>query len=156
MKKISISKALKIKSRIAGVVKELEKYVTSANCVKDSQVEHVSINFSETFARLAKARENLILIKTRIAEASAPIQSKLIEIAEVKSMITFFQSIVIKEGVFTETIGFGVNAAAKEVTYHNYIDSKSRAETIQQLEEKIDTLQDEIDAFNASVKIDWE
>ena len=156
MKKISISKALKIKSRMAGVVKELEKYITGANCVKDSQVERISIGFSETFGKLSKARENLILIKSRIAEASAPIQSKLIEIAEAKSMITFYQSIMIKEGVFTETIGFGVNAAAKEVTYHNYIDSKSRAETIQQLEGKIDDLQDEIDAFNASVKIDWE
>jgi hypothetical protein len=141
---------------LAGVVKELEKYIVSANCVKDSQIGHVSIDFSETFTKLSKTRENLILIKSRIAEASAPIQAKLIEIAEAKSLITFFQSIVIKEGVFPETVGFGVNASSRDVTYHNYIDSKSRAETIKQSEDKIDTLQDEIDTFNASTKIDWE
>ena len=95
--KISISKALKIKNRIAGELAKIEELFKSSNCRREG--DDSSIDPSLLYGEWEQSKNLLILIKQKIATASAGIQATLVELAEAKSAISFHEKIIINEGV---------------------------------------------------------
>lgn len=148
--RISLSKALKIKNRIAGEISKMEGLLQANNSRREDHI--TSLDSSEIYEKWKQEKDKLVLIKTRIANASSLIQTYLVQLAEAKASIKFYQNLFINEQASLEPVGTG---SFRTVQYVNLISFKDREERIAELNQKIADLQDSIDEYNASSKIEW-
>lgn len=144
---MNISKSLKVKNRLAGKLKELETRAQKNNCTKEGQES--SINLEELWSEIHSVRAELISLKSAIALATARISPKLVELAERKSEIKFYEGIVISEGNSCDYDGDKI-VAVKNI---NHINESVKNEAISRLQKLIDILQDQIDDYNASTSV---
>ena len=100
-----------------------------------------------------KLRDRLVAIKTTIGVANQPIVGKIVELAEVKSEISYLNSLDVKEGVFESSV-YGDKVRVTEITA--VVTKKEVLDTVDALQRRADQLQDELDAFNASTKVEIE
>jgi len=151
MKKVvSIARALKEKNRVAGRLAKAREQVGKENS-RDKKVPR-GIDVAETFAQSKVLRDRLIAIKSAIAIANQPIVAKIIELDEVKSEISYLNGLEVKEGCFVESnYGSRVESEIDAV-----IRKPQVLEEIAALQAKADQLQDELDEFNATAKVEIE
>ena len=97
-------------------------------------------------------RNRLIAIKGAIAEANKPIVSKIIELDEIKSEIAFLNGLDVKEGRFVTT-NYGTRI---ESDIDAVIRKQQVLDEVTALQARADRLQDELDEFNATVKVEIE
>jgi hypothetical protein len=139
---ISLSKAMKVKNRLAGRLSKVQQNITAYNSVLEGRRGEVDV------VALDKMRgelvEALIILKTAITDASRGIQRTIYEVAEKKSEIEFLNSLNTRNG--TEP-AYGLNAQPQ--VYVAAIQMKDVGERVKRLESEIDTLQDRIDNFNS-------
>lgn len=152
---ISLNKALKIKNRLAGELAKLQTSAQSNNCVREDQKEGKTVDVEKVWNEMALTRAALIDLKGKIAEASASIAPKLVKMAELKAEIVFLNSVPVKEGNEDFTVGYGASASVKTVKWNSYISAARKEELIREFQNSIDSLQDEIDEYNAVTKIDF-
>ena len=100
-KRVTIARALKEKNRVAGRLAKARELVGRENSM-DKNVPR-GIDVSETYTLAKTLRDRLVSIKSAIAEANSPIVSKIIELDEVKSEISYLNGLDVKEGKFVET-----------------------------------------------------
>ena len=145
--KVTIARALKEKNRVAGRLAKARDLVGKENS-KDIKVPR-GIDVTATYA-LAKALcDRLVAIKSAIAEANKPIVSKIIELDEIKSEIAYLNGLNVKEGKFVETnYGSRIESEIDAV-----IRKQQVLDEIAALQARADSLQDELDEFNATTKI---
>lgn len=147
---VSIARALKEKNRVAGRLAKARQLVGKENS-RDKKVPR-GIDVAETFALCKVLRDRLVAIKSAIAIANQPIVAKIIELDEVKSEIGYLNGLNVKEGVYVERypdirIEFELTAVIR----------KSQViEEVAALQAKADRLQDELDEFNATTKVEIE
>ena len=148
--KVTIARALKEKNRVAGRLAKARDLVGKENS-KDIKVPR-GIDVTATYA-LAKALcDRLVAIKSAIAEANKPIVSKIIELDEIKSEIAYLNGLNVKEGKFVETnYGSRIESEIDAV-----IRKQQVLDEIAALQARADSLQDELDEFNATTKIEIE
>lgn len=150
---MNIAQALKQKNRLVGEMNKLFTYVvkhnvstTKAGSEDKSQVKDIK----EAFTKLMDTFEKLVAIKTATQTASAPIARKLVEIAETKNILSKISSIPVRELV---EIQQGYGKEPFEIKYTSQITEEEQINTVSGLQERINTLQDEIDAFNATTQV---
>ncbi|MBQ7189474.1 MAG: hypothetical protein IJR99_08685 [Kiritimatiellae bacterium] len=148
--KVTIARALKEKNRVAGRLAKARDLVNKENS-KDKKVPR-GINVSETYALAKVLRDRLIAIKSAIAEANEPIVSKIIELDEIKSEIAYLNGLNVKEGKFIET-NYGSRI---ELEIDVIISKQEVLDAVAALQARADQLQDELDEFNASTRIEIE
>jgi hypothetical protein len=152
---ISLSKALKIKNRIAGELAKLHIQAATFNSVRIDLLEGKTLDLNKVWEDLNSLKHNLIDIKSKIAVATGPISPKLVRMAELKADLAFLASVVVKEGNEDFQIGYGSNATFKTVSWKAYISLAGRDKMVKEFTTQIETLQDEVDEFNAITKIDY-
>ena len=149
-KRVTIARALKEKNRVAGRLAKARELVGRENS-KDKNVPR-GIDVSETYTLAKTLRDRLVSIKSAIAEANSPIVSKIIELDEVKSEISYLNGLDVKEGKFVETnYGSRIETELKAV-----IRKPQVLDEVAALQARADRLQDELDEFNAATKIEIE
>ena len=144
--KVTLARALKERSRIAGKLKRNFAIINKENSVIRGNER--SFDLRAIYAECLELYRKLIEIKQIIATANAPIVGKLVEMDEVKSLIAQLRSIDTTVGYVNQGYGqsndyMGVVFSASEMT----------AEA-DKLQERAEQLQDELDAFNALTKVD--
>ena len=149
-KRVTIARALKEKNRVAGRLAKARELVGRENS-KDKNVPR-GIDVSETYTLAKTLRDRLVSIKTAIAEANGPIVSKIIELDEVKSEISYLNGLDVKEGRFVET-NYGSRI---ETELEAVIRKPQVLDEVAALQARADRLQDELDEFNAATKIEIE
>lgn len=149
-KRVTIARALKEKNRVAGRLAKARELVGRENS-KDKNVPR-GIDVSETYTLAKTLRDRLVSIKTAIAEANGPIVSKIIELDEVKSEISYLNGLDVKEGRFVET-NYGSRI---ETELEAVIRQPQVLDEVTALQARADRLQDELDEFNAATKIEIE
>lgn len=149
-KRVTIARALKEKNRVAGRLAKARELVGRENS-KDKNVPR-GIDVSETYTLAKTLRDRLVSIKTAIAEANGPIVSKIIELDEVKSEISYLNGLDVKEGRFVET-NYGSRI---ETELEAVIRQPQVLDEVTTLQARADRLQDELDEFNAATKIEIE
>ena len=144
--KVTLARALKERSRIAGRLKRNFAIINNENsAIRGSER---SFDLHALYEECQTLYRKLIEIKQIIATANAPIVGKLVEMDEVKSMIAQLRSINTTVGYVNR--GYGQTNDYMEVVFSA---SEMTAEA-DKLQERAEQLQDELDAFNALTKVD--
>ena len=147
---VTIARALKEKNRVAGRLAKARELVGEENS-RDKSVPR-GVDVTEMYAQAKELRDRLIAIKSAIAEANKPIVSKIIELDEVKSEIAFLNGLNVKEGKFVTT-NYGSRI---ESDIDAVIRKQQVMEEVSALQVRADRLQDELDEFNATTKVEIE
>lgn len=145
---MKLYQALKLKNKLAGELVQLQQTIQS----KNSRVkgEETLFKLGEILLQLRQTRVKLIELKTAIHFANAPIQSKIFELAEMKSSVKFWN------GVSTKT-GKESDRWTKEIVeYESHFNEIQVLEFKKQLEKSISILQEDLDVFNHETEISFE
>ena len=148
---MKIHKALKIKNRLAGEISTLQSILIRENSRRSDNLSKVDAQ--QVDAELSAKRIELWRLKGAIAKATSAIVEKLAFLEETKSEIKFFSSLPNREG---EEI---VNAlGGKEIVKYTWTATFNRQfidKKLVELQNNINSLQDEIDEFNAKTDIPY-
>ena len=149
MAEVSLSKALNVKSKLAGRVAHVINLVANNNSsIKGSKKNFdVKVLLDEYNAKSVQ----LAQVKAAIAKANAAngIFDIIYLMAELKSKISFIRAINTKEG--DEEIGYGERV--KTITYEVIYDAASIEAMALEAEKEIEELQDKITYLNQTVKV---
>ena len=159
MNTISLSQALKQKNRLAGEVARLREIVQrensrrNANAVR-ADVRAVFDDMVERPRRLAAFKGVLAAANAGASDVKVGIYGQLNLQAELRGLIAFIKALNTKEGEHTEDVSARVFGG--DATPVVYVAEITRAEVdrlVAAFEAEIHSLQDEIDGFNASVRL---
>lgn len=146
MAKVSLSRALKAKNKQVKLVKTLQEQIEKYNSVVRGSDK--AFDVKAKFAEYEAAALKLAKIKAAIQAANAPIHETIYLMAELRGMIRFLSNLDTKSGK-------NVHGYQGEVIEFDAAISASEAEEIRiRLEEQLDELQDKVDEFNSSTKIE--
>lgn len=159
MKTISLSQALKQKNRLAGEVSRLREIVQRENSRRQANAPRADVRavFNDMIARsrrLAEFKGALAAANAGASDPKAGIYGQLNLQAELRGLIAFIKTLNTKEGEHQEDVStrvFGGDAAP--VIYVAEITRDEVDRLVATFEAEIHVLQDEIDAFNATVRL---
>jgi len=157
---MKISKALKLKNRLAGEIGRLKTLIQTSNVVKNGvEREHDVVknidDLNKTVASLIDVKTAIALGNTgRMATTQAINDNNhksIFAMAELKGLIEFYKSIPTTHGKVTE--GSFMRGDPIEATYDAAIRAKEVEKRVKELQSRIDDLQDSVDAYNASTDL---
>ena len=149
-KQVSIARALKEKNRVAGRLAKAREIIQQENSKNKSLPRRVDVEATYAEAKMLEAR--LVAIKSAIAQANNPIVAKIIELDELKSEIAFLNGLNVKEGRFEE-VSYG-NKIIRDI--EAVVGQARVLAEVAELQKRADALQDALDEFNASTKVEIE
>lgn len=147
---VTLAKALKVKNQAAGRLAQLQLFVIQRNRVLE--VNKDVYNVREKFEEANKVRDGLVRLKQAIARANGPIQADIVELAETKALLTHYSSINTDVSVSMRE-----NYNSGEVYEERYvvtITEQEKESLVRKCEKRIIELQDKLDEFNATTKVD--
>ncbi|MBR4651801.1 MAG: hypothetical protein IKO72_00415 [Kiritimatiellae bacterium] len=147
---VVIARALKEKNRVAGRLVRARELVGAENS-KDKSVSR-GVDVAAMYDLAKVLRNRLVAIKSAIAEANKPIVSKIIELDEIKSEISFLNGLDVKEGKFVTT-NYGSRI---ESDIDAVIRKQQVLDEVAALQARADRIQDELDEFNATTNVEIE
>jgi len=142
---MNLTKALKAKKKLVKQVDEF--YNRFANSNSKEQDTLSVYDAEESYQQWIKATNELILLKAKIQLANAPIAHKIFQLGELKSQSAKLKRVETREGIVRDRY------SDKTVTYTAWMNQLRKDQRVEELEEQIETLQEEIEAFNALTKI---
>ena len=145
MATLSLAKALKVKKRLIGRLSKVNTDISHNNSRLEGakQIDVAALN--ELRKKLVQA---LIHLKVAIYHGNLDIQEKLFLLAEVKSDISFFSTLNTREGQENHSY------QNTPVVYIASITKENVDNLVKALEAQVDTLQEEIDQYNYTKKIE--
>lgn len=144
---MNIAQALKQKNRLHAKLAELTTYLLTKN--KKREDDPTDYKLVEADAECADTIKQLIDIKARLAKASAPIQEKIIEMGLAVEYKKKIATLDVDE-TFTTTYEGDKYVRVKNI-YH--INHQKKQAILKDMTDTINTLQDEIDTFNAITSV---
>ena len=143
---VSLAKALKERSRLAGKLKRNFELINKENSkISGSQR---SFDMHELHQECFQLHGQLIQLKKIIAKANAPIAEKLVEMDELKSMISYLRNV-------NTTIGWQSQGYSSEKScYEAILGSAELTVEADRLQKRAEQIQDELDEFNALTKVE--
>lgn len=147
---VSIARALKEKNRVAGRLAKAREIIQQENSKDKGLPRRVDVEATYAEAKMLEAR--LVAIKSAIAQANNPIVAKIIELDELKSEIAFLNGLNVKEGRFEE-VSYG-NKIVRDI--EAVVGQARVIAEVAELQKRADALQDALDEFNASTKVEIE
>ena len=142
---MNLTKALKAKKKLVKQVDEFYNRFLNSN---SKEQDTLSVyNAEESYEKWIEATNELIALKTKIQLANAPIAHKIFQLGELKSQAAKLKRVETREGIWRDRY------SDKTVTYTAWMNQLSKDQMVEKLEEQIETLQEEIEAFNALTKI---
>jgi peptidoglycan hydrolase CwlO-like protein len=145
MAEVSLSQALKAKSRLAKQIKDQWAIVVKFNSVIEGTERPASM--TTTYQEIRANQEKLAALKAAIQAANTPITETLYRMGELRGTLAMF-------GALTTTHGKAPFAYGMEMpTYDAELKSQWVMEETARLQAELDRLQDEVDAFNASTRL---
>jgi hypothetical protein len=144
---MNLTKALKHKKKL---VKQIDETFVRFQKYNSQPADNVGKGYdpAEAYTEWIDLTSELVELKTKIQNANAPIASKIFRLGEVKSLISRIRGIDTKAGVIRDRY-----RGEELITYVAYMDLFTKDNLIKDWEQEIETLQEEIEAFNAITKI---
>jgi hypothetical protein len=143
--KMTLAKALRVKNRLVSKLQKMKNIVSNNNSyVEPNPSNHDIAKIMEEIVGLTK---NLVELKTAVSVANKGIARQLHELEELKSTISFLETISVREGVFCD---YGDVIQTHKVVFKD----TQLAAQIEKNQNMIEHLQDEINQFNFNTMIE--
>lgn len=169
MKKISLAMALKVKARLIGEINELKasilsnlniSYTTHDGIIvgrTSEQIEAMKHDADEVYIQYKEKETDLCNLKVAIQAANVKILSVLAILDETKNMLKFHEQLRdnITENYEHIVMTGKDNSIASIKCSVCALGKDFLSQTIKSYQNQINTLQDELDAFNGSTFIEW-
>jgi len=146
---MNLSQALKQKNRLAGEITRQQHILQRENARRNDSVSKV--DRAAVLAKILELSEELGVLKAKIAAANVGIYSALERMAELKSLIAFFQGLAKREG---EEVTF-VGRDDEKLVYRwdSLVTQEDCDRRVAELQVKINALQDQVDTYNATTVV---
>jgi hypothetical protein len=148
---MNISKALKVKNRLVGELGRLQDIFKRENSKRNDNVSEVDA--AKAYEAVLGAFDKVVALKGAINKATAGIADKLAALAEYKTYLNFIQSVPVKEGPELVNGSYGKDPIS--YTWTAYLNRAAIDDKVAHYQKKINDLQDEIDAYNATTQVDF-
>ena len=149
-KTVSLARALKEKNRVAGRLAKSRALVNEENSKIVGATRDIDVK--AVYESSLALRDRLIAIKAAIAIANGPIVSKIIELDEVRSEIAFLNKLNVSDGKVVKPNDLLYSDRGPEVSA--VIRRSDVIAEVARLQKRAEELQDELDEFNASAKVE--
>jgi prefoldin subunit 5 len=146
MPNVTLSRALKVKSRLVSRLRELQEFINKYNSLVSGAERPSSV--MTAYEESKAITQTLCDIKAAIQIANVPIQTKIFTLAEAKSLKTFLQRLNTTHG--TAALGY----SGETTEYDSEIKGAYVNDEIKRLTKEIESLQDQIDEFNATTLLE--
>lgn len=149
MKSISIAKALTLKNTLVSELADLKNKIVSAKLYEEGRMtpRHEKAK-NDLYPEYIRKKANLIELKAAIRVGNIPITKQLVELEETKDHIELVKSMIAEES--WDSVGYDNPKEKHVIPTH---DQTQVEINLKQLQTRIETLQDEITAFNHSTNI---
>jgi len=147
MNKMTIAKALRYKKRVISKISKLESDIIENNSIVEGGERE--INVPAALAQREDTVKHLIDVKMAISAASAPIQRMILQCAEAKSRISFYNRVPTNHGKSRDRWD------ENTTEYEAELRKQKRDQEVAELESAIDEYQSNIDAFNHSTHVEF-
>jgi len=144
--KIKLQKALKLKNKLVSQINKNQELIVHENRFVAGNTPVVKIQ--ELIEKNQRLIDFLVELKSKIHKANIGVYEKIFRLSEKKSWLSKIQSMDIKEGKARDGYERELTDFACQLKYD------AKQEIIRGLEEDIDAIQDELDAFNVKNSID--
>jgi hypothetical protein len=148
---MNISKALKVKNRLVGELGRLQDIFKRENSRRNDNVSEVDP--AKAYEAVLEAFDKVVTLKGAINKATAGIADKLAALAEYKTYLNFIQSVPVKEG--PELVNGSYGKDPIPYIWFAYLNRATIDDKVAHYQNKINDLQDEIDAYNATTQVDF-
>jgi len=144
---MNINKALKEKNKLVKSILERSKRITEENSVIVGAVR----NYSPTVELDVMMEEinELVNLKASIHRANAEVYDKIFRLSELKNLAKTLRGVSTQEG----NVNRGRYGDTTIMTYESEIKTSEKDSMIKNIESQIETLQEELDAHNATKTI---
>lgn len=148
MANVTLAKALNVKNKLAGEINLLQQRIQACNTYVDGKVGNFDVK--KMMAELFEKKVRLIAIKTAISTANTAIYDKIERVKELKGDIVFLGSVPCRE--HKDVSGYGEHRT--ERVFDCVYKDVEIAKMVEERSAQIEQLQDEINYFNNTTKID--
>jgi hypothetical protein len=141
--KMTIAQALKLKNKTTAKLSKLWQRFHESNSY---EVGHDPTYFaSDLWEEINQVTSELILLKAKIHEASAPVRADIFHMSELKTTVQRLRGLSTNKGTVTrfDTV----------TTYSCVYDGLWKDTQLETIENKIEELQEKLDTFNHTVTI---
>jgi len=146
---MKLTQALKQKKKLIAAADKYFKRFTAANSHEVSKTP--TYDAKENYDLWRETIKKLITLKAQIQITNGPILGKIYELAELKNIVSKLKSTNCNKGLVEKGGGYGV--ASVDVEYTAWLTEKQRDDNVDDLEERIEIIQSEIEAFNATTEM---
>lgn len=144
---MNIKQALKKKNILVDQIKQEFNRATTYNSIDSENTRPYSA--TDSLNNYFKLTEELIVLKTAIHKANQPVYDKIFKLSEYKSIVKYLRSLNCNQGKVNGSRWESTEAKVLTVE----INVVQRDKMIEEYEEKINTIQDELDYFNQVTEI---
>jgi hypothetical protein len=144
---MTIKQALKQKNKLIKSITENTKLMQQYNSVEVGNKRPYST--TTLYDRISLDMDKLASLKTKIHVANTPVLNKIFEMSELKSLVSSLKKMDCTEGKSNRDR----YRLESEVVLTSEISLVERNEMVKELEEKIESIQDELDVYNATTTI---
>ena len=141
---MNLTKALKHKKKL---VKQIDEMYIRFSKFNSTEKGSVGYDAGEAFENWINLTDQLVDLKTKIHIANAGIASKIFKLGELKNMAAKLRNVSTQEGMIKDRYA---DTTSEYVAHMNLFTKDSK---IKEIEEQIETLQEEIEAYNALTMI---
>lgn len=146
---MNLAQALKQKNRLAGELVRQNQILQRENTRRSDNVSKV--DRAAVWAEIQRISNELGQLKGRIAAANIGIYTNLERMAEIKSRISFINSLPKRDG--EEITLVGRDQEKMVYTWDSFISQEKADAIVAELQQQINSLQDEVDAYNATTQV---
>ena len=146
---MNLSQALKLKNRLAGELVRQNQILQRENARRSDSKSNVDCN--SVWTEILRLSDQLGELKGKITQANVGIYPMLERMAELKSRISFVQGLPKREDEEVQFIG----RDQEKLTYQwsSFITQEKSDQMVKELQEQINNLQDQVDAYNATNEV---
>lgn len=145
---VNIAKALKVKNQTVRDMKRAHAEVSNNNGYRE---DRTPVDIKESWAKYLALQDKLAVIKSAIYTANSGISPRLHEQQKLRGMIGELESLL-RGQEYVQTYNAAQDPVEVKVLYQ--ISHEEIKKRISDALSRIDVLQDEIDTFNATTKIE--
>jgi len=145
---MNIKQALKKKNKLVGQIQEEFYKASQYNVVDEGNPRPYSA--TAAIGEWMRLSNDLIVLKTKIHKANAPVYDKIFEMAELKNQVKHLKSLNCTSG----KVSGGRWGNEEPVIKHAEISVVEKDGMVKELEARIESIQDELDQWNHNTLID--